>query len=246
MNPQDKNAGNLGDLLKHFWLLELVAKILKKKPRKIAYIESHAGGGIYWLTQTRIKEIARNRHRIHPDSRRWQTFDRLQSRLKEGRYIGSFALVFNFLKEFPGIKVAGKLWEYETEANARIWDNLPILIPIDRKDIAIRKKKSHPQGVARICRRFLKQGYIVIWLCDPFWGGDKDQDRAWANLLNIEGTYGILFAYCAGNSRKQGAAKFDYPRVTGLDRPPDRRIDDNIRSYALYFTPVARAFLGAR
>jgi len=243
MNIQDKNAGNLGDLLKHFWLLELVTKVLKTKPQKVAYIESHAGAGIYQIAKTRIKEIGRNRSKIDPDPKRWQDFDRLQSRLSRGYYLGSFALVFNLLKKMSDQPVRGKLWEKDDEANQRIWQNRDTLIPFERSSIVVRKKESNPMSFRRACQRFTKEGYSVIWLCDPFWGRHKVEDRAWTGLLNLKDTYGLIFACCAGDSRKRGPAKFDYAKVTGLDSPPDHRIDDRIRSYALYFTPAVRSLL---
>lgn len=245
MNPQDKNAGNIGDLLKHFWLLELLSKVTRKSPRKIAYLESHAGAGLYYINQSRIRSITRNRQRVCHDVKRWEVFDNLQADLGRGLYRGSFTQVFGLLRQISGLTVKGKLWEKDDEANRRIWKNRDTLIPFDRSDVIVRKKESNPKSFARSCRRFQKDGYTVIWLCDPFWGSNKAHDRGWTELISLDGTYGVLFAYCAGNSQKRGTAKFDYAKVTGLDRTTDRRIDDGIRSYALYFTPTSRSLLGA-
>lgn len=220
-----------------------MTKVLKNKPQKIAYLESHAGAGIYQITNSRIKGIGRYRPKIDPDPKRWQDFDRLQSRLSQGYYLGSFSLVFNLLKKMSAQPVRGKLWEKEDEANQSIWQNRDTLIPFDQSSIIVRKKESNPKSFRRACQQFTKEGYSVIWLCDPFWGRHKAEDRAWMDLLSLEDTYGMIFAYCAGDSRKRGSAKFDYAKVTGLDRPPDRRIDDGIRSYALYFTPVVQSLL---
>ncbi|MEK6733336.1 MAG: hypothetical protein AABY55_06880 [Candidatus Omnitrophota bacterium] len=55
---QDKNAGNLGDYLKHFYLLELIERIIKENPAaSIAYIDSHAGAGKYDLKNEHWKNM---------------------------------------------------------------------------------------------------------------------------------------------------------------------------------------------
>ncbi len=59
---QDRNAGNLGDLLKHFYLIQSIAGLLDSKaPSKVAYLESHAGAGDYHIGEIRIREIERNK-----------------------------------------------------------------------------------------------------------------------------------------------------------------------------------------
>lgn len=245
---QDKNAGNAGDLLKHFWLLRLIQKVVTTKQlSKVAYLESHAGAGRYKLDGSRLHAIDRYKKRIHLNAEDWATFDRLNHHIQDGVYLGSFVLALQLLAEWKENQtrrvVRALLWENEFQIRNRIRDCL-LELPQGAANVCLDSECS-PETFIKNVATLTAQGYTVIWLCDPFWGSSKADDTRWFQLLNGAEGYGILFAYVGGNSRLSGPDKFDYMKGIGAPAPPPFRFDDNIRSYALYCTTSTERILSA-
>ncbi len=103
-----------------------------------------------------------------------------------------------------------------------------------------------PTEIAQVIDDLSRSGWTIVWLCDPYFGRFRDQDRAWFELLSTKqaaAAVGILFAVVGGNSRLNGRDKFSYVRSLGAPGEPTVQVDDNIRSYGLFLTASARNFV---
>ncbi|MGD0693569.1 MAG: hypothetical protein ABSB82_01815 [Terriglobia bacterium] len=254
-HSQDKNAGNIGDLLKHFRLLELIGKVVEtNSSSKVAYLESHAGAGWYPIDdpndplpiaeQKRIRAIGRDKKRVCADAKAWADFDRVNPRIHDGIYLGSFPMALKLLAEWKQAKVGrlikALLWEKDSAVRARIQERCDELFPSSLDSLCVNFECSPPDFTKAIAS-LEKDGWTVIWLCDPYWGDSKDRDKEWFRLLDVQsGGHGLLFACVGGDSRFIGPDKFDYVKTLGAPGPPDFRIDDNVRSYGLYLSKEPR------
>ncbi|MBI4678099.1 MAG: DUF2442 domain-containing protein [Elusimicrobia bacterium] len=245
---QDKNAGNLGDLLKHYWLLRIVERVLEtQKPQRVAYLESHAGAGLFQLDGARVSRLEKERSAVCPSVEAWGLFDRLNPGIENGEYLGSFALALRLLAEYSrsarGATVRGVLYENHPEAIARIEAHWQRLFPLGMV-VDMRKAASSADSFLKGIRACVEDGFSVFWLCDPFWGKSKDDDMRWWRLLeDVPQTYGILFAYVGGDSTKTGMGKLDFQKTIHAPCQPWRQAPDNIRAYGLYCThAVCRLF----
>lgn len=247
---QDKNAGNLGDLLKHYWLLTLIERVIRvSKPRKVAYLESHAGAGWFQLSEPRIRKLAEQKLRVCPHSEHWKVFDRYNARIREGVYLGSFALALHRLDDWkceaPERELKVVLWESDQEAVSRIKKHWSELIPDTLLGVTLREEESTPELVTQKALGLREKGFKVIWFCDPYWGKSKGEDRVWWALLDkqLSDTFGIIFACVGGNSAKRGSAKFDFIKTIGARDRPWRPTEENVRAYGLYLTKAAQELL---
>lgn len=254
---QDKNAGNLGDLLKHFWLLQLIERVLKQQnPGRIAYLESHAGAGRYELDKQRIRELVRRKRIVCGDDASWEMFDRYNPQLIGGVYFGSFVLALRRLADWrdeippgglPERRVRVVLWECDPDAAQRI-ESLRCESMLKRPgSMTLRRGKCTPRRFADQVKHLTEDGYHVIWLCDPYWGKTKREDRVWWCLLQnseVQKTSGMIFAYVRGNSRLRGPEKFDFPKTIWAPSAPCPHREEGICAYGLYLTEAARELLG--
>lgn len=249
---QDKNAGNLGDVLKHFWLLHLLDALLAgNRTKGLAYLESHAGAGYFRMLPKHIRALNRNRGKVAVDSAQWLLFDRLNDQIVAGVYKGSFPLVLRRIAEsyshHAPAQVRIALWENHPMALRRIdehWEELvPKALGLFPAD-CIRRTSSSPEEFVQAARLMTRDDRKVAWLCDPFWGKDRERDRPWWKLLaDLASTFGILFAYVGGNSRKHGRDKFDFEAGIGAPSIPDLIAVENTCAYGLYLTRGAKALL---
>ena len=246
---QYKNAGNLGDLLKHQGLLLLVERMIERvDPPKIAYVESHAGAGYFWITKQRISQIAKDKRRLSPDSMHWELFDRYNPRTSEGIYLGSFALVFRRLADWQRSgaqrEVRGCLWENHPIALEQISKFRSELIPASVNCEGPQGDSATPDKLIEKCRELTRQGFQVLWFSDPYFGHFKDADRVWWRLLSeLRDMPGMIFGYVGGNSTTQGSRKFDFRKVIGAPKDPWRQAEENICSYGLFLTESAKALV---
>jgi len=236
---QDKNAGNIGDLLKHLRLLELVRNVLAmNSSSKVAYLESHAGAGRYDLDQKRIRSIARGRKRVCADPAAWEDFDHANPHVQDGVYLGSFPMALKLMGEWK-CKVAGRLikallWEKESAVRMKIQERCKELFPSSLDSLCLHSECS-PGDFLGAVAGLRGEGWTIIWLSDPYWGDSKDRDKEWFQVLDPQGgSYGLLFACVGGISKFTGPDKFDYVKTLGAPGPPRFRIADNVRSYGLY------------
>lgn len=248
---QQKNAGNLSDLLKHFWLIELIRKVLSThRPPKVAYLESHAGAGRYELTAKQLRAIPRLKKKVCPDEAKWTLFDVLNPRIECGLYEGSFVLALRLLGLWkalhPECAIQATLWEKDQVVRTRIQNQFAKLFPanIDSKSISLRGECS-PLEFIDTAKDLLADGWTVVWLCDPYWGNTKEQDRQWFQLLNAQCGYGLLFTCVGGNALRHGSDKFDFEKTLGAPRAPapKLRADGNVSSYGLYGSLSTERFL---
>lgn len=252
---QDQNAGNLGDLLKHYWLLKLVDTVLEKtKTRSIAYFESHAGAGRYLIDKKRIDQISKGKALLASRAEHnldWGKFDRLNSAIQRGVYFGSFPLILQRLAEWrgedPKRMVKAMLWESHQTAQNRIEEFQSEVIPASlSREIEI-KAISSPAAFVDVIKKQRSEADVIFWLCDPYWGKTNEKDRAWWILLSeLRETYGILFGFVGGNSFKRGDEKFDFGKVIGAPaKTPPRQywIPDSVRAYGLFLTEAAEQVL---
>ena len=135
INPQDNNAGNLGDLLKHYWLLRLLVAVTSQRDvSSIEYFESHSGAGFYPIDDKRRKKIDDDRLLVDPNPANWRLFNRLQDRLANGLYSGSCRLALRFLRDWGNAgskrEVKAQLWEKDPEVQARLANALAALEPM--------------------------------------------------------------------------------------------------------------------
>lgn len=246
---QDRNAGNLGDVLKHQGLLLLMERILERtSPQKIAYVESHAGAGYFRIAKQRIRQIAKDKIRISQDPTQWKLFDQYNARIREGIYLGSFALVLHRLAEWQRAdarrEVRAYLWESHPIALDRINAFRSELIPASVSCEGPRGDCATPDEVIEMCRELSRQGFQVLWFCDPYFGQSKEADRVWWKLLSeLRDMPGMIFGYVRGNSRMRGSLKFDFRKVIGAPDDPWRRKEENVRAYGLFLTEAAKALV---
>lgn len=185
---QDKNAGNAGDYLKHLLLLKLVEKVLKEYPgRSIAYIESHAGAGLYKLEETHWKCRHKYRKVICEQDEQWATFDRLNP-LKDKQYFGSFMLAGKLLLEDkrPNLKMV--LHEKDNNVALRIKSCSFGLSP----NI---KGESSPNVIKGEIEKLGAAGSnLIICLVDPFFKEGK-KDKLWCEMLAYDkpGCFVLMF-----------------------------------------------------
>ncbi len=133
---QDKNAGNIGDLLKHFRLLELVRKVLAANSwSKVAYLESHAGAGWYQIDEARKRAIARGKEGICVNAMAWEDFERLNPRIRDGIYLGSFPLALKLLAEWKQKEatrfIRALLWEKDPAVHTENSRALQGIVPTE-------------------------------------------------------------------------------------------------------------------
>ncbi len=242
---QDRNAGNLGDLLKHQGLLLLAERVIERSGHpKIAYVESHAGAGYFRITKQRISQIAKDKLRISPAPLRWKLFDRYEVRIHEGIYLGSFALVLHRLADWQRSdaqrEVRGCLWENHPTALERINEFRSELIPTSINCEGPQGDCSTPDKIIARCREQSRQGFQVLWFCDPYFGQFKEADRVWWKLLSeLRDMPGMIFGYVGGNSTMRGSRKFDFRKVIGAPNGPWRQAEENTCAYGLFLTETA-------
>jgi 23S rRNA A2030 N6-methylase RlmJ len=173
---QDKNAGNAGDYLKHFWLIKLVEKVMGVYPSSsIAYIESHAGAGLYNLEETHWKFRKKYRNLICEDDDQWTAFDRFNP-LDNKQYFGSFMLTGKLLLEHKRQNFKIVLHEKDENVVLRIRDCASKLSP----DI---RGESNPNIIKSEIAELKKAGFdIIICLVDPYFK-EGEKDKIWCEML---------------------------------------------------------------
>jgi hypothetical protein len=230
----------------------LLEKLLDSgEPPAIAYIESHAGAGLFHLDRQRQRHLEEDRKQVEPDEKRWKTFDTYNRRIRDGIYYGSFALALKYLAASrasnPQRTISSQLWEKDPSAIDRIRRNYADLIPGGLDGVELLHRECSPELFIASVVSCRERGQTVVWLCDPFFGNEKKLDRQWFALLEVlSNTFGILFSVVGGNSHKEGRDKFNYQEVLGAPRPPDESKHSNVRSYGLYFTETAAKLLGPK
>ncbi len=121
---------------------------------------------------------------------------------------------------------------------------VPRVLGLELND-SVRQHSSGPEEFIQEAKSLSADGHTVVWLCDPFWGKDKERDRPWLSLLTqLRETYGVIFAYVGGNSRRRGDEKFDFMKVIDAPTPPQLYASENTCAYGLYLTGPASALLG--
>lgn len=211
----------------------------------MAYVESHAGAGYFRIAKQRIPQIPKDKVRISPDPLSWELFDRYNARVREGIYLGSFALVLHRLADWQHLdaqrEVRGCLWEDHPTAVARIREFRFQLIPASIACEGPSGEPSTPDRIIESVREFSRQNFSVFWLCDPYFGKCKEEDKGWWRLLaELQDTYGMIFGYVGGNSKMRGSEKFDFQGVIGAPVRPWRQAEENTCAYGLFLTKAAK------
>lgn len=232
---QDRNAGNAGDYLKHLLLLQLIETVLNDYPdRSIAYIESHAGAGLYNLKGIHWNNRHKYRKLICEDDRQWITFDRLNP-LKKMQYFGSFMLVGKILTENKERKSIIVLYEIIKEVVERIKKCTSELLPSE--NIEPSHQKSTPKMIKEKITELRKLGFeIIVCLIDPY-----KADAEWCEMLdwNDPGCFVLMFdfARAQGKSKVTGGLKFKWHcneerliKFPGIKNPAN----DGIEGYAIF------------
>lgn len=185
---QDKNAGNAGDYLKHFLLIQLVQKVLRTYPNSsIAYIESHAGAGLYNLEETHWKYRYKYRNLICGEDAQWTSFDSLNP-IENKQYFGSFMLAGKLLLKYRKHNFKIVLHEKDENVVLRIRDCASKLSP----DI---RGESNPKIIKGEIVELKKAGFdIIICLVDPYFKEGK-KDKIWGEMLtyNEPGCFILMF-----------------------------------------------------
>ena len=195
---QDKNAGNLGDILKHFYLLKLLKRV-SGRHNHIAYIDSHAGAGVYYLDKTRVDKIQKFKKKVYPDKKAWKPFEKLNP-LVNNEYYGSWVLAAKYLTSLRiGKKII--LFDCNREVVRRIQVSirgLSLKIPI-----RLTMKKVSPKDIKGLVKRLKREGFdAVVVLIDPFWKKGKE-DFPWTEMLvgSEPGLYTILFDFSRASGK---------------------------------------------
>ena len=230
---QDKNAGNLGDYLKHFWLLKLIENLRKKySASSIAYIESHAGAGKYILQDSNRRNCDKYRKLICENKNQWKKFDSLNPYLDKKIYFGSFVLAGKML---AGIGNKAKMVLYEKNDNAfqRMRTSIHETVPYFNVNDNEKSTESTPDNIKNRIKQLKSEFDIVICLIDPYWQ-DGTQDKVWCNILSLDipNCYILVFDTARGRGKdSSGNIKFV------LHCPSDkciRSVEDGIKKYAIF------------
>ena len=185
---QDRNAGNAGDYLKHLLLLQLIKTVLNDYPdRSIAYIESHAGAGLYNLKEIHWKNRHKYRKLVCGDEEQWATFDRLNP-LKDMQYFGSFMLAGKLLSGDKKRNLKIVIHEKDEDVVLRIKDCVSELSP----DI---EGESNPDIIKGEIVELKRVGFdIIICLIDPYFQEGR-KDKVWCEMLTYDepGCFMLMF-----------------------------------------------------
>lgn len=236
---QDRNAGNLGDYLKHFCLIKLVTRLLKKySEQPIAYIDTHAGAGVYGLLDTHWKHANDYKRRIYKDPTQWRTFDKLNPYIKNRLYFGSFALVGSLL--FENRKTRSKIVLYEN--NLDTFDRIEFFEPafFPNCHIELLAETSDPTRIRTKIKQLQKNFEIIVCFIDPYFkNGEKD--KIWCQMLSYDkpGCYILMFDAARGRGKNdEGDIKFVWHCPKDPIRPykgdKSGYRNDGIKGYAMF------------
>lgn len=189
---QDSNAGNLGDYLKHFYLIKLVDLVTKQPPAvPIAYVDTHAGAGVYTMKDKHWENRNSNRELVNSSEAEWRIFDRLNPNIEEKHeYLGSFVLVGRLLTEKKGVNSELIIFENDDDIVKRIKEKVALYLPkynlgpFGKSDpISIKIKISELRSTC-----FKK----VVCLIDPY-----SANKVWSDLLDYdsESCFILLFDF---------------------------------------------------
>jgi hypothetical protein len=110
----------------------------------------------------------------------WEDFERVNPRIQDGIYLGSFPVALKILAEWKqkeeGRVVNELLWEKDPAVRARIQERCKQLFPPSLDGLCLNSECFLPDFTKAI-GSLSKEGWTVIWLCDPFWGDSKDRDK---------------------------------------------------------------------
>lgn len=176
--------------------------------------------------------------------------DRINSKIDEGKYVGSAGLALDLLTAWKqngddrSLNVV--LWEKDEAVRKRIEHYIGERRIAPHLESCVLEGESSPSVFEKAIADLSGDGWTLIWLCDPYFGESKSRDREWFQLLRMtsraqgRSSFGLVFAFVGGNSNLRGPEKFDYARTIGAPSAPLHRIDENVRSYGLYFTDSAK------
>lgn len=240
--PQDQHAGNIGDLLKHWWLLRLVERVATSRYHStLRYLESHAGAGSYPCDHESAVRIAIEQRLVRESEEDWTLFNQLNPDTQNGTYYGSWILAFRCLRNLvPWDSVLATLWERHRVALHRIRNIFSSEEFRDRTQaIDLRPRSATVVDVIDVLRSDQDSMSAAIWLCDPYWGQwTTQQDLQWWKLLvEHPATYGIVFGCTPIQDREE------FKRICA-PRAPDQCVCDDKRAYGLWFTERAFQMLG--
>lgn len=230
---QEGNAGNLGDYLKHFLLIELLSRIIRERPSSIAYIDTHAGTGKYTLKDQHWENRAKYRRQVCSDEARWLHFDRLNPRIEIERcYLGSFVLVGRSLSEEQGITSKRIVcFENDPAVAIRIKQNASKLLPEYELEL---HGESSPDTIRMMIQNLRAAGFEkIVCLIDPYWKAGK-QDAMWCPLLDSDepDLFVLLFdATTACGKDAEGHLKFTWHCGT---KRSTQVVNHGIKGYAVF------------
>lgn len=197
---QDKNAGNLGDILKHFYLLELFQQITKTYAQdSVAYIDSHAGAGLYKLDDARKTKIGQYKSLVCSDMGKWRLFDTLNP-VKNYQYFGSWVLAAKYLDR---VEAQCRILIYEHDAHAVNRIEEVLSTHNFRTPIQLTPRKISPTEIKEAISGLKKEGFRTIaLLVDPFFKDGKE-DSVWVEMLkeNEEGLFVIMFDFARASGK---------------------------------------------
>jgi hypothetical protein len=249
---QDRNAGNLGDLIKHYWLLKLVNKLVgSTRPGKVAYLESHSGSGRYLIGLGRGKRVFRQRGLVSGIRGSWDLLDKFNDKIKQGIYYGSFPMVLRMLSGYSSanspVCAASFMWEKDPVAVGRIREYWNELVPVNmRKTTKLFARPSDPGAFIAKIRELQDAGYTPVWLCDPFWGFSTGGDKVWWRLLReLPDTFGIIFSYSAEVFPGKSGEFASIIRSTRAPEPPFKTISEKV-TFGIHLTKAAKNILDCK
>ena len=99
MYDHKRKAGNRGDVWKHFWLCELVARLAADRSGKVSVLDTHCGAGVYRQDETEGWAQGIGRFGKETLASLGLFGKTLRRHLAEGRYLGSWLLVAEILAD---------------------------------------------------------------------------------------------------------------------------------------------------
>lgn len=235
---QNKNAGNLGDYLKHFWLIRLIESLLKKYPNSnIAYVESHAGAGLYAPLNTHLEHSASYKLSICENQTQWNLFNKLNPFINHGLYFGSFALIGKLFSEH--VRQKSKIILYEKDPDVFKRTKLFANSLLSNCELELHMEESNPTSIKEDIKKLQDSAFdIVVCFIDPYFKIGKE-DKKWCEMLfwNKPNCFILVFDAATGRGKDEDdSIKFVWHC---LKKEPIQYVNKGIKGYAMFGNALA-------
>ncbi len=233
-SPQDANAGNAGDLVKHSVIVQTLATLLRQEPwsSRLQLFECHAGRGVYQPQDGDERNLENVRRLLRAENlllarQQWNVLERLgydHAGIADGRsYAGSACLSAALLSD-------PKHYTHFYEKDKEVSTGLQSWVHCLKTDADVLACNGEA-AIARICGRMDSRCLIVL---DPFSISGKATTAAYSSILRAAAAKRsaplLVFFYSWGKSGARHALRYRHGQKG--DHPIDS-LREIIRSRAI-------------